>query len=256
MFGISELLRNRLEGTPAFVPVRNTYRLLFDRAAIREAKAMRRFYAQFIRPGDLVFDIGANVGDYALVFADLGARVVALDPNPECADRLRKLARIRDVEVVLCAAGDRPGTAQMKTCQFSYFATMNDEFPERTKDSPDYSEVRWHQPIDVPVVTLDQLAERYGTPAFVKIDVEGFEDKVVGGMSFRPAALSFEFTTIGLDIAKRVLSALDGYEFNAISGDTLALVHSCWLTSHELLTWLHQYDEGPWGDVFARRLST
>jgi|HubBroStandDraft_3_1064219.scaffolds.fasta_scaffold46737_2 FkbM family methyltransferase len=255
MSGIAEFLSNRLKGTPAFGPVSNAYRLLFGRPETGQAKAMRRFYAQFIRPGDLVFDVGANVGDYATAFADVGARVVALDPNPECADSLRKLARMRDVEVVLCAAGDHPGAAQMTTCQFSYFATMNDEFPERTKDSPDYAEVEWHRPIEVPVVTLDQLAERYGTPAFVKIDVEGFEDKVVGGMSFRPTALSFEFTTVGLDIALRVLSALDDYEFNAISGDTLVLVHSRWLTRDELMTWLRQYDETPWGDVFARRLT-
>lgn len=256
MSAIIRSLRNRLEGTPAYVPIRNAYRLIFQRTVMREALAMRRFYAQFIQRNDLVFDVGANIGEYAEAFADLGARVVAVDPNPDCTDRLRNLAKIRDVELEVCAVGDRPGRASMNTCQFSYFATMNDDFLELTKDAPDYAEVVWDERIEVPVVTLDQLAQRYGTPAFVKIDVEGFEDKVLAGMSFRPAALSFEFTTIGLDIAARVLSALQGYEFNAVSGRSFDLVHSRWLNREELTAWLHQYDEGPHGDVFARRIGT
>jgi hypothetical protein len=69
MSGISRRrLRRALEGTRAFVPVRNLYRQLFHRHVAREAKAMRRFYRQFFRSGDIVFDVGANIGDYAEAF--------------------------------------------------------------------------------------------------------------------------------------------------------------------------------------------
>jgi FkbM family methyltransferase len=252
MTAIVQRVANQLEGTPAYMPLRQAYRLLLNRPALREAKAMRRLYAQFMRPGDLVFDIGANVGDYTEAFADVGGRVVAVDPNPDCTDRLRKLAKIRGFDLELCAAGDAPGTATLNTCQHSYFATMNSDYPELTKEHPDYTEVQWGRRIEVPVVTLNQLAQRYGTPAFVKIDVEGFEDKVIAGMSFRPKTLSFEFSTTVLDITQRVLSALDGYEFNALAGRTFDLVHSRWLTRDELLAWLNT-KKTPYGDVIARR---
>src|SRR6185312_12022066 len=89
MSGIAGSVRGILEGTPVFVPARNAYRVIFHRHVLREAKAMRRFYGQFVHRGDVVFDIGANVGDYTEAFADLGARVVAVDPNPACAKTLQ-----------------------------------------------------------------------------------------------------------------------------------------------------------------------
>jgi FkbM family methyltransferase len=255
MSGIVRYVRNLLKGTPAFVPARNVYRIFMHLHFMRDAKAMRRFYAQFIHRGDVVFDIGANVGEYTEAFADLGAHVVAVDPNPVCAAPLRHLANVRDIEVELCAVGDRPGTVALNTCQFSFYATANDEFLAKTKGDPDYAEVEWDQRIDVPVVTMDRLAERHGTPAFVKIDVEGFEDKVIAGMSFRPAALSFEFTIRARDIAMRALSILDGYEFNAVAARNFDFVHSRWLHRDELISWLNEYDETPYGDIVARRVS-
>jgi FkbM family methyltransferase len=256
MSGISRRhVRSALEGTRAYVPVRNLYRQLFHRHVAREAKAMRRFYRQFFRTGDIVFDVGANIGDYAEAFSDLGAHVVAIDPNPDCANSLQKLARIRDVKVERCAVGDRPGTATMNLCQFSHFATLNNEFLEQTKDSPDYKEVEWEQQVEVPLVTLDQLSERHGVPAFVKIDVEGYEDKVIFGMSFRPNFLSFEFTTRSRDIAFRSLSRLDGYEFNAVAGRSFDLLHSQWMSRDEMISWIDRYSRTQYGDIFGRRIA-
>lgn len=256
MSGISrQHLRNTLEGTRAFIPVRNLYRQLFHRHVAREARVMRRFYRQFFHDGDIVFDVGANVGDYAEAFSDLGARVVAIDPNPDCANSLQKLARIRAIKVELCAVGDSPGTATMNLCQFSHFATLNNEFLEQARGSPDYKEVEWKQQVEVPLVTLDQLAERHGLPAFVKIDVEGYEDKVISGMSFRPDSLSFEFTVRSKDIAFRALSMLNGYEFNAVAGRSFDLLHSQWMTRDEIIDWIDRYSQTQHGDIFGRRIA-
>ncbi|HEY1471426.1 MAG TPA: FkbM family methyltransferase [Candidatus Acidoferrum sp.] len=54
---------------------------------------MYRLYSEFVSAGDLVFDIGANIGDYAEMFARLGARVVAVEPNPELIVDLKKSDR-------------------------------------------------------------------------------------------------------------------------------------------------------------------
>src|SRR5689334_4646326 len=43
-----------------------------------------RFYRQFVGPGDLVFDVGANVGHVTKVFLRAGARVVAIEPQSIC----------------------------------------------------------------------------------------------------------------------------------------------------------------------------
>jgi len=53
-------------------------------------RGLRRLYAPFIARGDLVFDVGAHVGDRSLAFAALGGRVIALEPQPMLAAWLRR----------------------------------------------------------------------------------------------------------------------------------------------------------------------
>jgi predicted RNA methylase len=72
--------------------------------------AMRRHYAALTRPGDLVFDLGAHVGNQSRCLAGLGAKVVAVEPQPAFARWLRWLFRDNpSVTVVETALGARPG---------------------------------------------------------------------------------------------------------------------------------------------------
>ena len=54
-------------------------------------RRLRALYGQFVRPGDLVFDIGAHLGNRTRAFAALGCRVVAVEPQPHVARMLRTL---------------------------------------------------------------------------------------------------------------------------------------------------------------------
>src|SRR5262245_12044409 len=59
------------------------------RAGIHRRK-MRHFYSQFIAPGNLCYDVGANVGDRTDIFRKLGARVIAIEPQTACLEVLRQ----------------------------------------------------------------------------------------------------------------------------------------------------------------------
>ena len=73
---------------------------------------MDRLYAQFVRPGDLVFDIGAHVGDRIACFRRLGARVVAVEPQPALVKTLRLLyGRDRAVTIEPVAVGAQAGSS-------------------------------------------------------------------------------------------------------------------------------------------------
>jgi hypothetical protein len=52
-------------------------------------RLMRRLYGRYVRAGDLVFDVGAHVGDRTRAFRALGCRVVAVEPQPDLARVLR-----------------------------------------------------------------------------------------------------------------------------------------------------------------------
>src|SRR5690606_14132003 len=81
----------------------------------------------------------------------------------------------------------------------------------------------WDRIIEVRAVTLDSLIAAHGVPEFIKIDVEGFEDRVLAGLSRAVPALSFEFTTINRDVACRCLdrlTRLGTYRFDVALGET------------------------------------
>lgn len=252
---IKQTVRNALYGTPWFDSTREAYQRVFDRTRIDERFSLKRFYSQFFKSGDLVFDIGANMGEYSEAFASAGAAVVAAEPNPACCESLYKLARMRNIRVESCAVADAVGVAEFSICDVSGFSTLNEEWLEKSKASPDYKAVHWTEKIQVPVVTLDNLARRHGIPTFVKVDVECCEDRVLAGMTFQPAFLSFEFSTFMRDVALACLKShrLDGYEFNAIAGRTLTFLFPSWRPASDLSEWLTVYSAAPYGDIFARK---
>jgi hypothetical protein len=109
--------------------------------------------------------------------------------------------------------------------------------------------------IRVPVTTLDALSTRHGTPAFIKIDVEGSEADALAGLTRPSAALSFEFTTILRGVAAACIErcASLGYtRYNASLGETHALVYRDWVGAEEIAAWLYALPHAAnSGDIYA-----
>ncbi|HYK88575.1 MAG TPA: FkbM family methyltransferase, partial [Acidobacteriota bacterium] len=182
-----------------------------------------------------------------------GAKVVAVEPNPSVCAMLRRLARTRAIYVENCAVGDTPGRLTLHACvEHPSLSTVTHEWLETAEQSARHGHPHW-QPIEVDVVTLDQLASRHGIPAFVKIDVEGFDDHVIRGMSFRPRCLSFEFNMEVQHVALDCLEMLKSdYEFNySCTMDGLASSH--WMNAPQLRSRIFD-GTNYYGDVLARRL--
>src|SRR5688572_32878762 len=76
---------------------------------------MDRLYGQFIRPGDLALDIGSHVGDRIASFRRLGARVIALEPQPDCARAIRAIhGSDAQVTLIEAACGAREGSLALQ----------------------------------------------------------------------------------------------------------------------------------------------
>ena len=205
-----------------------------------------RLYAQFVKPGDLVFDVGAHVGDRVASFRRLGARVVAIEPQPALAF---------SVKVESKAVGKAPGTLTMKiNIDNPTVSTASSAFIDAAKGARGWEGQVWEKAIVVPVTTLDALMETHGIPAFVKIDVEGFEGEALAGMTRRVEVLSFEFTTIQREVAESCIArcATLGFQrYNAALGESQAL--GDWRSAEDIGRWLRELPHAAnSGDIYAR----
>jgi FkbM family methyltransferase len=220
-------------------------------------RAMDALYARFLRPGDIAFDIGSHVGDRVASFRRLGARAVAVEPQPALARTLRFLFALdRGVTIERVAVGRTPGELDLKlNLQNPTVATASDDFIRAADGAPGWEEQRWTRSVRVPVTTLDMLIARHGEPRFVKIDVEGFEDEVLAGLSRPLASLSIEFTTIQREVALRSIRRIAGlgpYVFNAALGESQQLAHAAPVDAGAIAQWIESLPvEANSGDVYA-----
>jgi FkbM family methyltransferase len=244
--------------SPLFPTVRNAYQRVFDRLKLASRKQMLDFYAGLLSRGDLVFDVGANVGEYSDAFLALGARVVAIEPNPACCEKLKRVAKRGNLFIENCAVGDANGTASMQICSESALSTLSNEWYQTARTSALHGGASWSGSIDVKITTLDSMVAKYGVPAFIKIDVEGFEDRVLAGMSFQPQALSFEFHFALMNVVGACLKSLalqEAYRYNYTIGMNPTLELTSWVGAGELERILAAARaEEEFGDIFCRRL--
>jgi FkbM family methyltransferase len=126
--------------------------------------------ARWVRPGQLVLDVGAHLGFFTLLASRLvgeSGRVIALEPDPVMTEHLHaNVARngVANVTALQAAVGESVSTLSFAPGAGAGVGHLD----------PDGSLV-------VEVTTLDALAERFGEPHLLKVDVEGGELNVLRG---------------------------------------------------------------------------
>ncbi len=208
-------------------------------------RALANLYAELVAPGDLCFDLGAHVGNHTRALRRLGARVVAVEPQPLFYQVLqRQFGKDPEVCLVQRAVGARPGLAQLLlSARTPTVATLSVGWATQVARSSSFARVRWEEQRCVRVTNLDSLIRRFGVPVFCKIDVEGLEEAVLKGLTRAVPVLSFEFIPAfreGGLTCLQLLQALGPYQLNCTLGERHQWVLNHWSSAPAMADWLRR----------------
>ncbi len=240
------------------IPPALAWRLNRKKREAAETALFRDFYHAFLKPGDLCFDVGANLGSRVRGFRALDCKVVALEPQSSCFRSLEKEFG-NDAMVVLVneAVGSAPGEMELHVSPDHVLSSFSEDFIRRTSESGRFAASKWNRQETCRVTTLDRLIAEHGMPGFIKIDVEGFEPEVLAGLSVAAPALSIEWTPELPDNARdciRHLSTLGEYEFNVSLGESMKFSRKEWRGVDSILNFIMEFSEETtlFGDIYAR----
>jgi FkbM family methyltransferase len=189
-----------------------------------------QLHAEFISPGQLVVHVGARTGDLTANFLQLGARVVAVEPNSDCASQLRERFGDRDdVTVIEQAVGSWEGEHQSA----------------------------WPQPMLVQMTTLARIIEAHGAPVFCTVEPEGFADHVIAGLDRPLPGVAFRFTPDTIQEARLCawrLAALGMTEFNYSVAGSGSWASMEWMNTRTLYSVFNvlERDGFEWAQAYAR----
>jgi len=219
----------------------------------------QRFYNQFINSNDLVFDVGANVGNRTKPFLKIGARVVAIEPQKKCCKILEKKFH-NNIELVQMGLGKTEEIKDFFVANNHTLSSFSAEWIESVKKTRfmDYS---WAEPIKIQITTLDKLIDKYGLPKFIKIDVEGFELEVLKGLTYAIDIISFEYAVPEqTQKAKDCIDQIEKYnskiECNFSICESMEFELKHWQSTIDFKSYMDtkEFNSTIFGDIYVRKI--
>lgn len=180
--------------------------------SIQRKRKFLKFYANYVKEGNLCFDIGANIGNRTEVFLDLKAKVICVEPVEESFQVLQnKFCNHPFATIIKMGVGGESGTKKMHISNISEVCTFSENFIEQYKNQ-EHIDIDWKETRVTKITTLDQLIKRFGVPDFCKIDVEGYELEVLKGLSQPIPLISFEYNAKLKNLALECLNNLSKFQ--------------------------------------------
>jgi len=169
---------------------------------------MYAYLNDILYPDALVFDIGAHIGKMTSVFLSHKCRVVAVEPLHQYASQINK--NFPAATLIEAAISPDPSLIIHES------GTLSTAVP-KTWWKGRFSHIKSNRVVTVSTRTLDSLIEEFGTPTYIKIDTEGYDDTVLRTLTTHVPYLSFEFESEQIDSYQRTLNYLTSLDYNAFN---------------------------------------
>jgi len=231
------------------------------RAEIQEIARKAAFYESFVKKGSVCFDVGANTGNRIAPLLQIGAIVIAVEPQDKCFRHLKRKFG-NTIILVKNGLGETNGIKEFHISEDSTLSSFSDNWISSVTGTDRFKGKSWVKTVKVAMTTADELIKKYGKPDFIKIDVEGYELEVLKGLTEPIEMISFEYTVP--EQPDRALMCLDQIEkhnpqieCNFSIGEDLVWAIPRWVSASEMraLILSQAFQETSFGDIYVRTKS-
>lgn len=224
---------------------------------IEDHKNRKIFYGSFVKQNDLCFDVGANVGNRIIPLLELGAKVIAVEPQDYCVKYLNHKFGDK-ITIVNKGLGETESIKDFYISNLSVLSSFSEDWINSVKNSR-FKAYSWNKVVKMEMTTLDNLISKYGKPTFIKIDVEGYETEVLKGLTQPVKMISFEYTVPEQTIkAIQCLELINKFnkqiECNYSVGESMIYNLSSWLSFEQMKQHVQTqaFLNTNFGDVYVR----
>lgn len=258
---MKEFLISILKGLGLYDPLVNYKRKLDKKKFLKKEKnnLQKRitFYKQFLSPGDIVYDVGANVGNRVASFLDLNCKVIAIEPQQDCIDELKRKFG-NQIQIVEAGLGESEDEKTMYISNANTISSFSEEWIKSVKESR-FSQFEWNKKVQIKITTLDLLIKKYGSPNFCKIDVEGYEMEVLKGLTSPIPFISLEYTVPEqldnlLNCLNYCNSLNNNYKYNYSRDEDMKFELENFIPFDEFITLVrsNKFIETSFGDIYLK----
>ncbi|NML19602.1 FkbM family methyltransferase [Pseudoflavitalea sp. G-6-1-2] len=222
----------------------------------------RQFFSELLGTNNqLIFDIGANQGHKTHIFRKLSKKVVSVDPDDTNFAILNiRFKKNPDITIIKKAVDASNGESVLYiTEEGSGLNTMSNKWKDalsNTEESRWEHAIEYNKKVTVNTITMGDLIRAFGTPDFIKVDVEGFEKNVISGIDTPVPLISFEcnlpeFYSESLWCVDHLHSLDNSYLFNAF--DEKTWVFNDFITYDQFRNWFVNENQKRYFEIFAKR---
>ncbi|OQY72626.1 MAG: hypothetical protein B6D44_09705 [Ignavibacteriales bacterium UTCHB2] len=192
------------------------FNFFFSRELEIEKEAVNNL-TQLIKKDFLIFDIGAHIGYYTIIFSSLcpGGRIIAFEPGSDNLKYLKKNLQMNGIEnmiVIEKALSNEIGESLF----FEDITTGRSSSLKSDAWHPNATKIKEQK---VSTTTMDEISSYYGIPNLIKCDVEGFEVEVLEGASKVLKNKPIIFLEVATQNKEAVMSILSRYNYRIYNGE-------------------------------------